>query len=77
MLTGFLTCGICGGNLLYAKKWGQRGRPSGLYVCSTHRTRGNDACVNKRGVPAVALTEAVLAQFRTSEEGGSGPLGEG
>jgi hypothetical protein len=63
LLSGYLRCGVCGGNLVYSKKWGQRGRPVGIYACATRRTRPG-ACSNKYGVPAVALTEAVLDQLR-------------
>lgn len=46
------------------KKWGKRGRPAGMYVCAQHRTRGDAACVNRLGVPAVELTDQVLAQIK-------------
>lgn len=35
-----------------------------MYVCAQHRTRGDAACVNRLGVPAVELTDQVLAQIK-------------
>jgi DNA invertase Pin-like site-specific DNA recombinase len=64
LLSGFLRCGVCGGNLIISKKTGQRGRPQTTYVCSTRRTRREAVCANKNGVPAPALTDAVLAQLK-------------
>lgn len=64
LLSGFLTCGSCGGNLIISKKTGQRGRPVVMYICATRRTRGETACPSKHGVPERELTEAVLAQLK-------------
>jgi site-specific DNA recombinase len=66
LLSSLLRCGICGGGLVYSKKWGKRGRPTGMYVCAQHRTRGDAACVNRLGVPAVELTDQVLAQIKNA-----------
>jgi len=64
LLSSLLRCGVCGGSLVYSKKWGKRGKPAGFYTCSQHRTRGNSACTNGPGVPAVELTEGVLAKLK-------------
>ena len=64
LLSGFLRCGVCGGNLVISKKTGQRGRPQTSYVCATRRTRGDAGCTNKHGIPATALTDAVVAQLK-------------
>jgi hypothetical protein len=35
-----------------------------MYVCGTHRTRGDEACTNKHGVPAAELAEKVLGALK-------------
>jgi site-specific DNA recombinase len=64
LLSGFLRCGVCGGNLIISKKTGQRGRAQTTYICSTQRTRGQDICTNRWGVPAIPLADAVPAQIK-------------
>lgn len=64
LLSGFLRCGVCGGNLIISKKSAKRGRPQTAYVCTTRRTRGDEGCTNKHGVPATVLTDAVLARLK-------------
>jgi DNA invertase Pin-like site-specific DNA recombinase len=65
LLSGFLRCGLCGGNLIISKKSGKRGRPQTSYICATRRSRGDAACTNRHGIPAGELTDRVLAQLRT------------
>jgi len=64
LLAGLLACGVCGGNLIYSRKTGQRGQPQSSYVCTTRRTRGAEACSNRHGVPVDGLTTALLEQMR-------------
>ena len=64
LLSGFLRCGTCGGTLITSNKWGQRGKASLMFACSTRRTRPG-ACGNKHGVPAAELTEQVLGQLKS------------
>ena len=64
LLSGFLRCGVCGGNLIISKTTGKRGRPQTRYICATHKTRGDAACTNQWGVSSTALTDAVLAQLK-------------
>ena len=64
LLSGFLRCGACGGNLIISTKSGQRGRPMTMFICSTRRTRGEAACTNKHGVPASEITVRVLDQLK-------------
>jgi site-specific DNA recombinase len=66
LLSGFLRCGICGGNLAIIKRTGKRGRPRTYYACTTHHTRGDEGCINKHGVPVVELTNAVVATLDNS-----------
>jgi site-specific DNA recombinase len=64
LFSGMLSCGVCGGNLFYSRKTGQRGRPQASYACATRRSRGAEACSHRHGVPADELIAAVLAEMR-------------
>ncbi len=63
LLSGFLRCGVCGGNLIINRATSKRGRPVLRYICATHKSRPG-TCVNRHGVPVDALTDAVIAQLR-------------
>lgn len=63
LFSGFLRCGICGGNMIANATRGQRGRPQLRYICSVHKHRPG-TCTNKYGVAVAALDDAVLAQLR-------------
>jgi hypothetical protein len=66
LLSGFLRCGVCTGNLIVQKKTGQRGRPQLVWICTNRKHRGAEACSAKYGVGVSALTDAVLAQLKQS-----------
>jgi len=63
LLSGFLRCGICGGNMFVTARSG-RGGVKRYYVCTTAHTRGLTACSNRKGVPYDALTESVIATLK-------------
>jgi len=63
LLSGFLRCGVCGGNMFVTARSG-RGGVKKYYLCTTAHTRGSTACPNTKGVPYEALTEAVVAEFK-------------
>ena len=63
LLSGFLQCGVCGGNLVISRKTGPRGPAQTTYICAMQRTRGREVCSNKYGVSAIGLANAVLAQL--------------
>ena len=64
LLSGFLRCGVCGGNLVISRKTGPRGPAQTTYICAQQRSRGRETCTNKYGVSAIGLTDAVLAQLK-------------
>ena len=64
LLSGFLKCGLCGGTMAVNKRTSQRGRPQLVYVCATHRTRGDSACVVKQGLPVSDIHESVVRSLR-------------
>ena len=64
LLSGFLACGVCGGSLIINRATSKRGEPVLRYICSTHKVRGDAACANRHGVPAPALTAAVVDRLR-------------
>jgi hypothetical protein len=39
LLSGFLRCQTCGGNMVITTRTGERGQPQVAYVCATHRSR--------------------------------------
>jgi hypothetical protein len=61
LLSGFLTCYICRKPLIATRR-GRNATP--VYLCRTHRERGNAGCTNTTGVPAFALHKAVVATMR-------------
>jgi DNA invertase Pin-like site-specific DNA recombinase len=61
LLSGFCVCGQCGKPLIATK----RGRDLNLvYTCREHRERGNLACTNAAGAPAVELHASVITSLR-------------
>jgi len=64
LLSGFLRCGVCGGNMFVMPRSGKRGKPQLYYVCTTHHKRGNTRCTNRHGVPYEELTTTLLGHFR-------------
>jgi len=63
LLSGFLGCGICGGNMFVCPRAGKRGKAQLYYVCTTHHKRGNTRCTNHHGVPYAEITQAVVDHF--------------
>ena len=59
LLSGFLSCKVCGGPLRI-KTERRRGINVSHYVCSTRHTRGVSACANWVGVGELAMNTAVL-----------------
>jgi site-specific DNA recombinase len=64
LLSGFLRCKVCGGVMQINKRTSKRGRPQLVYVCATHRTRGNAACPEKSGLSAASIHEGVVFSLR-------------
>jgi len=64
LLSGFLRCGTCSGNMFVMPRSGKRGEPQLYYVCTTHHKRGNTRCTNRYGVPYHDLTDDVLKQLK-------------
>ena len=67
LLAGLLRCAICGGNMFLNRRSGQRGRAVTYFCCSNRKAgRGlpNGPCTNERAVPAVELTEGVVAELK-------------
>jgi len=58
LLTGFVTCGTCGGAMHAIKRTSRRGRPVVYFTCNNWRVNG--ACVNALSLPVPALDAAVL-----------------
>jgi len=65
LLSGFLRCGTCKGNMFVAPRSGKRGEPQLYYVCTTHHKRGNTRCTNRWGVPYHDLTDDVLKRLKS------------
>ena len=65
LLSGFLRCGVCGGNMFVTARSG-RGGLKRYYVCTTAHTRGSTACSNTKGVPYDALTESMVTTFKST-----------
>lgn len=63
LLSGFLKCGVCGGNLIISKKTGKRGRPEAYYICATYKDRPG-ACTHKYSISAPELHAAVVTQLK-------------
>src|SRR5262249_40359999 len=59
LLNGIARCGVCGGALSYNGGEGRRGVRR--YYCTSRNRRG--VCTNGRGVPMIALDEAVRGQI--------------
>jgi site-specific DNA recombinase len=62
LLSGFLRCGICGGNMFVAPRT-KRGQVWLYYRCSTNWKRGSARCSNNHGVPYNEITQAVIDHF--------------
>ena len=58
LLTGFVTCGTCGGAMHAIRRTSRRGRPVVYFTCNNWRVNG--ACVNALSLPLPALDAAVL-----------------
>ena len=62
LLTGFLRCGECGGNLIVTARSG-RGPTKRYYICTTaHHRRGTRT--NIKGIPYEPLTESMIEEFK-------------
>jgi hypothetical protein len=46
------------------KRTSKRGRPQLVYVCATHRTRGDAACPEKSGLSAASIQDGVVFSLR-------------
>ena len=70
LLSGFLRCGVCGGNLIVSKRCNQKKQPGkdmkawAYWICTTAHHRGRDICANSAGVPYERLTDAVVTLFK-------------
>ncbi len=56
ILSGFLRCAVCGGNLVISNRYS--------YRCATSRDRGSHACTNALSVNRKRLETAVIAALR-------------
>ncbi len=61
LLSGFLKCGLCGGNLVVIRRTGKQRRTKLVFVCGAHRT---GACSNKYEIGLNEITEAILGHFK-------------
>lgn len=64
LLSGFLRCGVCQGGMMINKRTSKRGRPQLVYVCATHRTRGDAACGVKEALAVTDVDTAVVRGLR-------------
>src|SRR5439155_1264986 len=64
LLSGFLRCGVCQGAMMINKRTSKRGRPQLVYVCATHRTRGDAACGVKEALAVTDVDTAVVRGLR-------------
>ena len=62
LLTGFVTCGTCGGALHAIKRTSRRGRPVVYFTCNNWRVNG--ACTNALSLPLQALDATVLGTLK-------------
>jgi hypothetical protein len=65
LLSGFLRCGTCGGNLIVTARSG-RGGVKRYFICTVAHHRGQDICTNVHGIPYEPFTEAVVETFKAS-----------
>ncbi len=64
LLSGFLRCGLCGGNLfILNQKASAKAAPKLFYVCTTNYKRGAGRCANSARVPYNEITQAVIDRF--------------
>lgn len=64
LLSGFLRCGVCGGNMFVISRSGKRGSAQLYYVCTTYHKRGTTRCTNRWGVPYHHFTDTVLKRLK-------------
>ena len=64
LLSGFLRCGVCGGNMIVTSRSGQRGGVKKYFICTTAHHRGSQICANIKGVPYHELTYEVIETFK-------------
>ena len=62
LLTGFVTCGACGGAMHAIKRTSRRGRPVVYFTCNNWRVNG--ACTNALSLPVTRLDETLLATLK-------------
>ena len=62
LLTGFVTCGACGGAMHAIKRTSRRGRPVVYWTCNNWRVNG--ACANALSLPLPALDAAILGTLK-------------
>jgi hypothetical protein len=62
LLTGLISCGICGGSL-YVKSSSRKGQRAMFYGCTNHHLRGNTVCENAMQIPMEDANVAVLQVF--------------
>lgn len=60
LLTGFLTCGACGGTM-FAHRHGHQNRDLFAYHCTAHHMRGQAVCTNGLDATMPLADESVLA----------------
>jgi site-specific DNA recombinase len=60
LLSGLLTCGVCGGNLVIVGGKNDRGLGSLRYGCALHKEGGHHACSNGISVSRVLAEELLL-----------------
>jgi DNA invertase Pin-like site-specific DNA recombinase len=66
LLSGFLRCGVCGGNLfLLVSKAGKNSPSKRFYVCTTNFKRGVSRCANNVRLPYEDITTGVIEAFES------------
>src|SRR4030095_4743305 len=66
LLSGFLRCGVCGGNLfLFVSKAGKNPPSKLFYTCTTNFKRGASRCANNVRVPYEDITSGVIDAFES------------
>jgi hypothetical protein len=63
LLSGFLRCEACGGSMSAIRRTGRRGVASLGYICNTHRTRDDAACLLKTPLPVTDIHDSVVWNF--------------
>jgi DNA invertase Pin-like site-specific DNA recombinase len=68
LLTGLLTCGVCGGPMFGQTTHNTKGRATRYYVCTVHHRGDHEKCPKRYTVPADFVEEHILGLIRRDLE---------